>query len=119
MSAAPAPKKGTENILRTDDGKQFVHSVKPLHQKGDFFVHKGIGGGYSVTHRTTGLSVGSSNYLSTARGMMEGLSKTGSKVLSRIQSGDTKAAAAFQRYTNMTRKARYGTAAATKYYDGK
>jgi hypothetical protein len=116
LAAARKPRAGFENIVRYDDaGKAVAQSIKPIAAKGEFFVHKGVGGGYTVSHRGTGTSVAKSGSISTAKAMMDGMAKSGGKALSRIGKGDTRATAVMARYQRLASRTNYAVNAGNKY----
>lgn len=118
LASAPRPRGGLERSVEYNqfNNKTSVRNVKPIAKSGDFFVHKTSGGGgYAVTHRPTGTAVYSSHSLSATKAAMDGVAKTGSKTLSRIEGGDLRAAKALRKYRSRLESARFYNLAHAKY----
>jgi hypothetical protein len=119
LAGAPKPRGGLERTVVRGfvDRKASVQNVRAIAKSGDFFVHKsgGFGSGYGVTHRPSGTTIYQSHSVSAARAAMDGVAKSGSKILSRIEGGDMRAAKALSRYTRGLESAKFYNAANRKY----
>jgi hypothetical protein len=119
LANSPKPRGGLERSVEHGilGGKTSVRNVKPIAKSGDFFVHKtgGLSSGYGVTHRPTGTMVYSSHSRSAAHAAMDGVAKTGGKVMSRIEGGDLRAAKALKKYMGRLGTASFYNAAHAKY----
>lgn len=119
LAGSAKPRGGLERTVVRGfmGGKTSVQNVRPIAKSGDFFVHKsgGFGSGYGVTHRPSGTTIYQSHSVSAARAAMDGMAKTGSKILSRIENGDMRAAKALRRYQRGLSSAKFYNAAFAKY----
>ena len=119
LAGAPKPRGGLERTVVRGfvDRKASVQNVRAIAKSGDFFVHKsgGFGSGYGVTHRPSGTTIYQSHSASAARAAMDGVAKSGGKILSRIEGGDIRAAKALSRYTRGLESAKFYNAAHRKY----
>lgn len=119
LAASAKPRGGLERTVVRGfvDRKASVQNVRAIAKSGDFFVHKsgGFGSGYGVTHRPSGTTIYQSHSLSATRAVMDGVAKSGSKILSRIEGGDMRAAKALSRYTRGLGSVKFYNAANRKY----
>ncbi len=119
LAASAKPRGGLERTVVRGfvDRKASVQNVRAIAKSGDFFVHKtgGFSSGYGVTHRPSGTTIYQSHSLGATKAAMDGVAKTGSKILSRIEGGDLRAAKALQRYRRGLSSADFYNKAHRKY----
>jgi hypothetical protein len=119
LAASAKPRGGLERTVVRGfvDRKASVQNVRAIAKSGDFFVHKtgGFSSGYGVTHRPSGTTIYQSHSLGATKAAMDGVAKSGSKILSRIEGGDLRAAKALQRYRRGLSSADFYNKAHRKY----
>lgn len=119
LAASAKPRGGLERTVVRGfvDRKASVQNVRAIAKSGDFFVHKtgGFSSGYGVTHRPSGTTIYQSHSLGATKAALDGVAKSGSKILSRIEGGDLRAAKALIRYKRGLSSADFYNKAHRKY----
>lgn len=119
LAASAKPRGGLERTVVRGfvNRKASVQNVRAIAKSGDFFVHKtgGFSSGYGVTHRPSGTTIYQSHSLGATKAALDGVAKSGSKILSRIEGGDLRAAKALIRYKRGLSSADFYNRAHRKY----